>query len=286
MSHEDGATDFTRTLQRLTEATAGPAAEVPLARAALLIAQAERPALDIDEYERRLEEVAVTLEARLSGVDEPEAQLEAVTTLLAGELGVRMDTEEYAHPRNLMLDQVLERRTGIPVTIAILYQEICQRAGLDLRAVGLPGHVVARLEQPGAPLFIDVARGGRLLSADDCREIVRESYGRRAEFHDWYLEPITPRQVLQRLLHNLKARALQSGDEERAGRAIELLLALFPWDLDERRDRGMLRERIGDYRGALDDLEVYLRHRAFARDIETVTETVRSLRRHVGASSG
>ena len=90
------------------------------------------------------------------------------------------------------------------------------------------------------------------------------------------------RSVIQRLLHNLKSGYLQRGDEDRAARTIELLLAMFPWDLDEVRDRGMLRERIGAYEDALHDLEHYVQYRIGARDIQTVTEAVRSLRRQTG----
>ncbi|MEZ4504114.1 MAG: tetratricopeptide repeat protein [Dehalococcoidia bacterium] len=275
-------TEFLTTLEDFRQTTRGSAHEVPLARAALLIARSERPDLDADGYERRLQEVASTLEARIRGVTDLDSRIDAACSLLFEELGFRNDTEEYAHPRNLMLDQVIERRTGIPVTLALVFQEVCQRAGVDARAVGLPGQVVARLEVPdGEPIFVDVAAAGLRLSAEDCREIVRRIYGRRTAFRDSFLEPITPRQVLQRLLLNLKARALQRGEEERAARAIELLLALFPWDLDELRDRGMLHERLGDYPGALEDLEIYVRYRASARDADTVAETVRSLRRHV-----
>lgn len=274
--------DFLATLDQFRETVRGAAPDVPLARAALLIARGERPDLDVDEYERRIQSVASTLEERLRGALRLDERVDAAGALLFDELGFRNDAGEYAHPRNLMLDQVIDRRAGIPITLAIVYQEVCQRAGINARAVGLPGQVVARLDVPeGEPIFIEVAAGGRRLSAEDCREIVRRIYGRRTAFRDSFLEPITPRQVLQRLLHNLKARALQQGEEERAARAIELLLALFPWDLDELRDRGMLHERLGDYPGALEDLEVYVRYRAAARDADTVAETVRSLRRHV-----
>ena len=274
--------EFLTTLEAFRQTVRAPSSEVPLARAALLIARSERPDLDIDEYERRLQEVATTLDERVRGVSSVGDRVDAAGALLFDELAFRNDAEEYTHPRNLMLDQVIERRAGIPITLALVYQEVCQRAGIDARAVGLPGQVVARLDVEGdEPIFIDVAAGGRRLSAEDCREIVRRIYGRRTAFRDSFLEPITPRQVLQRLLHNLKARALQQGEEERAARAIELLLALFPWDLDELRDRGMLHERIGDYPGALEDLELYVRYRGAARDADTVAETVRSLRRHV-----
>ena len=115
--------------------------------------------------------------------------------------------------------------------------------------------MIARLETDDEPIFVDVFRGGVRLSVTDCQQIVRSIYGRRTPFRDHFLEPLTPRQLLQRLLHNLKAGALRRGDEARAERAIELLLTLAPWDLDEVRDRGRLRERLGDHAAALPDLE-------------------------------
>ena len=119
-----------------------------------------------------------------------------------------------------------------------------------------------------------------ILTRSNCQELVRGAFGARVPFKDYYLENLLPRQVIQRLLHNLKAGALQQGDEDRAARAIDFLLALYPWDLDEIRDRGMLRERLGELRSALTDLEQYVRYRPGARDIQTVAEAVRSLRRH------
>ena len=278
---------FESTLQRFREAVSGPPEETPLGRAALLIAQAEHTQLDIDAYERRLEELATTLRTRSAPGEEPAARLRAANELLFSELRFRGDEEHYDDPANLFLNEVLDRRSGIPVTLAILYIEVCQRADLDVRGVGLPGHVVVRLEPPtGERPYVDVFRGGQLLSADDCRRLVRERYGRRVEFRDHFLSAVTPRQLLQRLLQNLKANALRSGHEERAGRAIELLLAMHPWDLDELRDRGMLQERLGNYPAALADLEQYVHYRAGARDIQTVSEAVRSLRRHTSAESG
>ena len=280
-------TSFQETVEAFREATSGRASDVPLARSALIVAQSEDPAVEPEQYERELQEIARTLEARIHPSDDPRIQLEAAGTLLFGELGFHGNRARYSEIENLLLHEVIARRTGIPVTLAIIYIEVCQRAGLNVRGVGLPGHVVARLDTDDAePFFIDVFHGGRLLTSEDCRQVVREIYGRRTHFRDYYLEPITPRQMLQRLLHNLKARALQDGDEDRAGRAIDLLLALFPWELDELRDRGMLRERLGDYPAALDDLQQYVRYRAGARDIETVSEAVRSLRRHIGVDRG
>ena len=275
-------TTFAETLDDFRDAIDGPADDVPLARAALLIARAENPTVDIDAYEQRLDDLSTALRERLSTKTDPTTRGSAAANFLFRELGFAGNETEYDDPRNLLFDEVLERRTGVPVTLAILYVEVCQRAGLAASAVGLPGHVVTRNDElDDDPRYIDVFNGGQALSAEDCERLVQETYGRQVKFGDYFLTSITPRQVLQRLLHNLKARALQSADDERAGRAMDLLLAMCPWDLDEVRDRGMLHERLGDYPAALADLEQYVRFRASARDIRTITDAVESLRRHI-----
>ena len=277
---------FSDLLERFRVTVAGRPEEIPLARAALLIAQAEAPGLDVDRYEAQLDEWGRELAARVLPAGGPEERLDAANDLLFNELGFRGNEDHYADPRNLLLHEVIERRTGIPISLAILAVDICQRAGLELRAVGLPGHVVTRLDvEDGEPLFSDVFRGGARRSVEQLQQIVRSIYGARTPFRDYFLDPLTPRQVLQRLLHNLKGRALQRGDEAQAERAIELLLTLAPWDLDELRDRGRLQERAGNYAAALPDLEAYVRFRPEAPDAATITEAVRSLRRHLAAET-
>ena len=286
-AHADAA--FAAVAGRFREAVAGPADRVPLARAALLIAQAERPALDAAACEARLAAWARRLEARTHPSADPRSQIEAANELLFGELGFRGDEDAYDDPRNLLLDEVLERRLGIPITLAVVYVEVCRAAGVEVRGVAMPGHVIVRHAEGGGALgetpYVDVFRGGALLGAADCERIVRSIYGGATPFRERFLDAATPRQLLRRLLHNLKANALRRGDEERAGRAIGLLLALAPWDLDEVRDRGRLRERLGRHAEALADLETYLRHRPDARDAATVAESVRSLRRLSGAGA-
>lgn len=278
-------TGFEETLQRFRAAVTGPADEIPLARAALLIARSEYPDLDTDAGERRLQDMAETLEqqlARNEAREHPRRVVQTITQLFFRELGFRGNADHYDDPRNLYLNWVLAERRGIPVSLAIVFAEVCQRAGLDVQPIGLPGHVICRYQPAeGDPVYMDVFHGGRLLSEADCQLLVRNLFGARVPFKPHYLGALTPRQTLQRLLHNLKAGHLQRGDEERAARVIDLLLAIFPWDLDEIRDRGMLRERLGEVDSALSDLEQYVQYRAGARDIQTISETVRSLRRHV-----
>ena len=272
----------------LSQITEGPADEVPLARSALLIAQDEYQTIDIDEYEKQIQSIAETLEKQLRDkgtAHSPNQVPSIVNNLLYRELGFRGNDSAYYDPRNLYLNNVLDDRMGIPVTLAIIYTEICQRAGLDVRPVGLPGHLICRYQPDGTSndheaLLLDVFNHGRILTASDCQTLVRNIFGSEAPFHNHFLTTMTPRQVIQRLLHNLKVGYLRLGDEERAARIIDLTLSLFPWDLDEIRDRGMLRDRLGEVSFALEDLESYVSFRPGARDAQTVAETIRSLRHH------
>ena len=277
-------TPFDATLERFRETVRGTGDAVPLARAALLVAQAEYPGLDIEAYERQLREFGERLDARIHPAAQARVQVDEAHRLLFDELGFHGNEEDYGDPRNLYLNDVIDRRTGIPVTLTIIYIEVCRRAGIAAHGIGLPGHVIARIDTREGPLLVDPFHRGRDLSQDECRRLVHAVYGHGTPFREHFLDAVTPRQLIQRLIHNLKAGYLQRGDEERAGHMIDLLLALYPWDLDEVRDRGMLRERTGDYPAALEDLEQYVRYRAGARDIQTVSESVRSLRRHIGAS--
>lgn len=272
-------TGHASTLDLFRQAVAGQTSLVPLARPALLIARAEYPGLDVEAYEERLHDLGAHLEARIHPAADLRSQLEEAHRLLFDEYGFHGNEDEYSDPRNLYLNDVIDRRIGIPVTLAIVYVEVCRAAGIDARPVGLPGHVIVRVENTEGPVLVDPFHRGRELSDEECRRLVRGVFGRRTPFREHFLEPVTARQLIQRLLHNLKAGYLQRADEERAGRTIELLLAMFPWDLDELRDRGMLRERVGDLPAALADLEQYVRYRGGARDIQTVSEAVRSLRR-------
>ena len=277
---------FANLLERFRVAVAGDKNNVPLAHAALLIAEAETPGLNLDRYDAQLDEWGRTLEKRLYPAAEPQGLLEVVNSMLFEELGFRGNQDEYSDPRNLLLNEVMDRRVGIPVSLAIIATDICQRAGVGLRAVGLPGHVVIRLDVEGKePLFSDVFHGGAQRSIEDLQQIMRSIYGRQTPFKEYFLDPLTSRQILQRLLHNLKGGALRRGDEEQAERAIELLLIMFPWDLDEIRDRGRLRERSGNYAAALADLEIYVQFRPDARDTATVAEAAESLRRHISTEA-
>lgn len=315
------ASAFAATRDAFAAAVQGPTNEVPLARGALLIARSERPALDVDAHEARIEAIAEEARRRLratAGDPLPE-RAAPLHELLFDELGFQGDEERYGSLPTLLLSDVLDNRRGMPITLALLYVEICRRAGLPADVIGIPGHVIARLGDPPDPhgtpplgvedaapqpstpqpagptasaaagrqqplvshgTLVDAFAGGRLLSTDDCRALVRRIYGGRSAVPPHTLAAITPRQTLQRMLVNLRGRGLEEGDEERAGRATELLLAMFPWDLDGVRDRGLLHERLGRFAEAIPDLERYVRHRPTAPDARAVAEALRTARSH------
>ena len=299
LSEPAAASAFAATRDAFAAAVQGPPMEVPLVRCALLIAQAERPVLDVDAYEQRIDAIAEEAQNRLQVTEGDPLPRRAVPLheFFFDELGFQGDDEHYGSLSTLLLSDVLDTRRGMPVTLALLYVEICRRAGLPADVVGLPGHVIARLGDPPqspelsntygnsfesseALALVDVFAGGRLLSTEDCRSIVHRIYGGRAALRPHTLTAITPRQTLQRIIANLQGRSLEEGNEERASRATELLLALFPWDLDGIRDRGMRHERLGRYAEAIPDLECYVRHRPAAPDTRTVAESLRTAHSH------
>lgn len=324
MSGARAARAFGATCKLFRTTIQGTPDDVPLVVAALLIAQAEHPDLDVNAYEQRIARIADEARRRLRATagDPLPGRAAPLHELLFDELGFHGDEKHSGSIGTLLVSDVLDTRRGMPITLALLYVELCRRAGLPADVVGLPGHVIARLggpPEPGgnpelagerislrrsgaavppggprtrlpengnpaesseAPSLVNVFDGGRLLSVDDCRAIVRRIYGGRTAASAHMLAAITPRQTLQRMILSLKSLALEDGDEERHERAIELQLALFSWDLDGVRDRGLLRERSERYAEAIPDLEAYVRHRPAAADARTVAEALRTARAH------
>ncbi len=301
MSSAGGERAFQDACATFRTVTDGAPDDVPLARGALLIALAEHPDLDVHAYEQRIARISEEARRRLAATagDPLPARAAPLHELLFDELGFHGDEQRSGSVEALLLSGVLDARRGMPVTLALLYAEVGRRAGLPTDVVGLPGHVIARLGAPpppgaepppegseeaagdaGTTTLVDVFAGGRLLSATDCRAMVRRIYGGRTDASPHMLAAITARQVLQRMILTLKALALEEGDEERRGRALELQLALFPWDLDGIRERGLLRERSERYADAIPDLEAYVRHRPAAPDAHAVAEALRTARAH------
>jgi regulator of sirC expression with transglutaminase-like and TPR domain len=274
-------------------------ADPDLASAALMIARLEHPALDLVSYldqidalgreaRRRVGMAATAPGAAPRDVDPLRyARVMALNDYLFGELHFVGNESAYEDPRNSFLNDVLDRRTGIPITLALLYMEVARRAGLRVEGVNFPGHFLLRCPggdagAGGGDLIIDAFHGGALLSRDQIR--------RQAGPGGALLARATKRQILVRMLHNLKRVYVAMRSFPQARDVITLLIALDPSAIAELRDRGLLASQLGDHPAALRDLEAYLAgssgpsaDEADREDHAQIWEQVKSLRKRVAS---
>lgn len=233
---------------------------IPLAEATLWIAKAQYPELDVEEYLDRLEELAEIARDRLEAAP-PDRVVERFNTFLFDELGFAGNTEGYADPRNSYLNDVLDRRLGIPISLSLVYTEIGQRIGLPVVGIGFPGHFLVKWA--GAPdLLVDPFHRA-IISREDCEDRLRSNFGPGVRFDESMLAPAKPRELLARWLRNLKQNYLALGDLERALGAVDRILLVTPDDCAELRDRGLLYLRLECFAAALADLERFVEHAPF-----------------------
>jgi regulator of sirC expression with transglutaminase-like and TPR domain len=260
-------------LQRFRDAVAPERVSINLCEAALLCAQDAYPQLDVADSMRQIEALAETLRRRLPPDFSTTHRLLALNNYLFQELGFSGDTDNYYDPRNSFLNDVLDRKTGIPITLSILYIEIGERIGLKLRGVSFPGHFLVKIRVTGGELVLDPYDSGRSLSEEDLRERLARFTGEEAAqtlpLED-LLESASPRQILARLLRNLKAIYLEAKDLDRALAVMNRLVVLLPDVPEERRDRGLAYIQMECPRAAADDLGFYASQRPGAEDAEKV----------------
>ncbi len=239
-----------------------------LAAAALAIARVEYPTLDPEPYLQRIERMGEAAAGRLHRRNGAEAthgdQAPAIATLnayLYEELGFSGNREHYDDPRNSFLNEVLDRRTGIPISLAVIYLEVARRAGLRIEGVNFPGHFLVRLPSTTGSddLIVDPFHSGALLSEVDCRQLLRQHVGDEAAFDQSLLATATRQQIVVRMLVNLKRLYVRMRSFPQARFISDLLLAVDPSALSELRDRGLLAYHMEDFGAALRDLETYLR---------------------------
>lgn len=228
---------------------------VPLAEAALWIAAEEYPDLDVDAYLDRLDALAEE-GRRLISPSALQETVESLNRFVFHDLGFAGDSESYDDPRNSFLNEVLDRRLGIPITLSVVYAEIAARLALPVVGVGFPGHFLVKWV--GTPDVLVDPFFGRVVSRDECEERLRSSFGADARLDERLLAPAAPREILARMLRNLKVNYLGRGDQERALGAIDRILLVTPDDASELRDRGLLYLRLECFAAALRDFERYL----------------------------
>ena len=247
-----------------------------LAEGALLIALEAYPDLDVDACLRRLDGMAETISARLGLELEPRRIVSHINAFLFKEQGFRDNRRDYYDTRNSFLNEVLDRKVGIPITLSIVYLDIGRRIGLPVNGVGLPGHFVVQYGAHPEPFYIDPFHGGKLLSEQDCAARVAQIHGQDLPWQESYLDAVSDLHILARVLNNLKVIYVRKGAHELALGAVDRLILLKPDVPSEIRDRGLLRAQLGQLRRALEDLTTYLEACPEAPDAP-------AMRRHVAA---
>jgi regulator of sirC expression with transglutaminase-like and TPR domain len=270
---------------RFAELLARDEPSIDLARACLLIAQDAYPGLDVDGYLGEIERLAARLRGRLPEADGAEARVAALNEFLFADLGYTGNAENYYDPRNSYLNEVLDRRTGIPLTLSVLYMEIGRRVGLPIEGVSFPGHFLVRLRLRGALLVLDPFSAGEPQSEADLRARLRRVIPEGATGPvpleelplEQFLEPAGKRQILARLLRNLKGIYRETDKPERLLDVLNRMLVVAPEAHGELRERGLLFERLECYRAALKDLSDYAALEPEAPDIEDMRSRVLEL---------
>ena len=260
-------------------------ARIDLARACLLIAQDAYPGLDVERYLVEIEGLAIRLRARLHNRGSAEEKVMALNQFLFGDLGFVGNARDYYDPRNSYLNEVIDRKTGIPITLAIVYMEIGRRIGLPLAGVSFPGHFLVRLKLRGGTLVLDPFTGGTPQSDQELRRRLERVVPENARGGvplgelplDQFLEPASKRQILSRVLRNLKGIYREADKPERMLEVLNRMLVVSPDASSELRDRGYLYQRLECWRPALKDLTDYLQREPDAPDHEDVRASLLDL---------
>ena len=263
-------------LEPFTQLLAGGDERIELARACLLIAEDAYPGLDVEGYVNEVARLALRLRARLSRTAGAEEKVVELNQFLFDELGYTGNAEEYYDPRNSYLNEVIDRRTGIPITLSVLYMELGRKIGLPLEGVSFPGHFLVRVRMRGGMLVLDPFAGGEPQTEDELRArlervIPRDVTGGvpvRDLPLEQFLEPATNRQILARLLRNLKGIYRQAEMPERMLDVLNRALVVSPDSTSDLRDRGVVYEQLQAYRAALRDLTDYVAREPDAADID------------------
>ena len=253
--------------------------KIDLIRAALVIARTQYPNLEIEEYASRIEALARRVAAHAADLHEP-ATLAALNRVLFDEAKLRGNREDYYDPRNSFLNDVLDRGLGIPITLAIIYMEVAKRVGFHLSGVGMPGHFLLKhYGAEGYETLIDCFNRGDVLTRQDCQSRLDEIYSGEMQLRPEFLHPISRRQILTRMLNNLKTVYLSTRNFRKALPMADLVLVIHPQSAEDLKQRALLRYSMGMHGLAAEDLEEYLKISPKASDAEEIRQMTQSIRR-------
>ena len=235
----------------------------------------EYPELNISKYVEKINEMGNSLKIKIGQVKNSTYHISMLNEYLFDELGFDGAEEDYYDPGNSFLNVVLDKKTGIPITLSIIYAEVAKSIGLDLQIIGFPGHVIVKYKEE---IILDPFYSGRLLTIDDLEEILTRNFGEVVEFVPEYLNEATTDQLLTRLLRNLKNAYTQSYAYNNAMKCTDMILGMQPESPEEIRDKGILEERLLRYDKAIPLLNKYLELQPEADDADFILELIKSVR--------
>ena len=256
-----------------------PDAAVPLAEAALMIACEEYPQLELSPYLELLDQIAEDAQQRCNLSDPPMDTVQNINHVLFETYAFRGNNDDYYDPRNSFFNDVLDRRVGIPITLSAVYIEVARRLNFRIAGVGMPGHFLVKYSDRRDEFFIDPYNRGEILTHDDCKQRLLAMYGDAFEFQDRFLGRATTRQILWRMLNNLKDIYVKGHAIDKCLSIVDMMLMVDSEDLIQFRDRGLLRMQLRQFDGAGRDLQHYLKHSPAAEDREEIENHVKELKR-------
>jgi regulator of sirC expression with transglutaminase-like and TPR domain len=265
-------------VEALLNLLAGRGDDLELDRAALALARIEYPGLDAEPFIAILDSYAVELAGRLGDCNDGSDYVEAANQYLFGELGFIGNLQNYYDPRNSCLNEVLTARTGIPIALAAVYLEIGRRLAKPVYGIGLPGHFLVQYRDADFSAFIDVFDGGRLLTMAECFELAGRATGTQISADPRLLAPTGKRQILMRMLNNLRGVYLERRAYPKALQTLNLLLAGNRDSAEEYKQRGLLHLQMRHLSAGRADLETYLRLAPEAGDRAEIEKHLRAVR--------
>ena len=256
---------------------------IDLSTAALAIARTEYPHLDAGHYLTRLHDMAQRVTSRMRKNPTARESIALLNQVLFDEEGLRGNREDFYDPRNSFLNDVLDRKLGIPITLSVIYMDVAQRVGFPVAGVSMPGHFLMKhYDLVSGEIFIDAFNRGAVLRADECQQRLREVYGGNADMRPEFLQPTSRREILIRMLNNLLQIYVKQQNDGKNLVILDLLIAIPSSPPELLRERALVRLNLEQYLGAARDLSHYLKLRPEAADREAVGETLELLRKLLG----
>lgn len=268
------------TRARFERLAAMPDADLDVEEGAILIAAEEYPDLDVDAVTAELDLLGDEAKRSLADADDAADRVERLNRFLFEDLGFE-GASEYYDPRNSYLNEVIERRVGIPITLALVYIAVGRRAGLDVRGISFPGHFLVRCA--GRDERIIDAFHGRTLSRSECESRLAAALGPEIALEaEHHLRDASPREMLVRMLGNLQRIFAERGDAERLLACCDRIVLLTPRSAHALRDRAVVYQRLGWLAAAISDLDAALLTTRDARLARSLEERRNVLRQRLG----